>query len=95
MLASSQHLIEGMIIASYAIRANHAFVYIRGEVPHVIRRMHAAVRDAYDNGYPSARTSSAPDSTSTSPCTAVLVRTSVVKKPRCSVRSKACAGSHV
>ena len=51
MLASSQHLIEGMIIASYAIRANHAFVYIRGEVPHVIRRMHAAVRDAYDNGY--------------------------------------------
>lgn len=51
MLASSQHLIEGMIIASYAIRASHAFVYIRGEVPHVIRRMHHAVRDAYANGY--------------------------------------------
>ncbi|MGA9147522.1 MAG: NADH-quinone oxidoreductase subunit NuoF, partial [Candidatus Nanopelagicales bacterium] len=51
MLASSQHLIEGMIIASYAIRANHAFIYIRGEVPHVIRRMFGAVRDAYDNGY--------------------------------------------
>jgi NADH-quinone oxidoreductase subunit F len=51
MLASSQHLIEGMIIASYAIRANHAFVYIRGEVPHVIRRMHAAVRDAYAAGF--------------------------------------------
>ena len=51
LLASSQHLIEGMIITSYAIRANHAFVYIRGEVPHVIRRMFAAVREAYDAGY--------------------------------------------
>ncbi len=51
MLASSQHLIEGMIIASYAFRANHGFIYIRGEVPHVIRRMHAAVRDAYAHGY--------------------------------------------
>ena len=50
MLASSQHLIEGMIIASYAFRANHGFIYIRGEVPHVIRRMHAAVRDAYAHG---------------------------------------------
>lgn len=51
MLASSQHLIEGVIIASYAIRANHAFIYIRGEVPQVIRRMHEAVRDAYANGF--------------------------------------------
>ncbi len=51
MLASPQHLIEGMIIASYAFRANHGFIYIRGEVPHVIRRMHAAVRDAYAHGY--------------------------------------------
>lgn len=51
MLASSQHLIEGMIIASYAIRANLAFIYIRGEVPHVIRRMHGAVREAYEQGF--------------------------------------------
>ncbi len=51
MLASSQHLIEGMIIASYAIRANLAFIYIRGEVPHVIRRMHGAVREAYEHGF--------------------------------------------
>ncbi len=51
MLASPQHLIEGMIIASHAFRANHGFIYIRGEVPHVIRRMHAAVRDAYAHGY--------------------------------------------
>ncbi len=51
MLASSHDLIEGMIITSYAIRANHAFIYIRGEVPHVIRRMSGAVRQAYGAGY--------------------------------------------
>jgi NADH-quinone oxidoreductase subunit F len=51
MLASSQHLVEGMIITSFAIRANHAFLYIRGEVPHVIRRMNEAIRDAYNAGY--------------------------------------------
>jgi NADH-quinone oxidoreductase subunit F len=51
MLASSQHLIEGMIVTSFAIRAHHAFLYIRGEIPHVIRRMNEAVRDAYKAGY--------------------------------------------
>jgi NADH-quinone oxidoreductase subunit F len=51
MLANPHALIEGIIIASYAIRADHAFVYIRGEVPHVIRRMHAAVREAREAGY--------------------------------------------
>lgn len=51
MLASSHALVEGMIIASYAIRASHAFIYIRGEVPQVIRRMHAAVREARAAGY--------------------------------------------
>ncbi|MEI6622169.1 MAG: NADH-quinone oxidoreductase subunit NuoF [Actinomycetes bacterium] len=51
LLASSQQLIEGMIICSYAIRANIAFVYIRGEVPHVIRRMREAVRQAKEAGF--------------------------------------------
>ena len=51
MLANPHALIEGIIIAAYAIRADHAFVYIRGEVPHVIRRMHAAVREARHAGY--------------------------------------------
>ena len=51
MLANPHALIEGVIIASYAIRANHAFIYIRGEVPHVIRRVDAAVREAYAAGY--------------------------------------------
>jgi NADH-quinone oxidoreductase subunit F len=51
MLASPHLLIEGVIIASYAINAKHAFIYIRGEVLHVIRRMQQAVQDAYAAGY--------------------------------------------
>ena len=51
MLANPHALIEGMIITSYAIRANHAFVYIRGEVPHPIRRVRAAVEEARAAGF--------------------------------------------
>jgi NADH-quinone oxidoreductase subunit F len=51
MLADPQSLIEGAIIASYAIRANRAFIYVRGEVLHVIRRLHHAVAEAYGAGY--------------------------------------------
>src|SRR6059036_3617512 len=36
MLAVPQALVEGAIIAAYAIRANRAFIYVRGEVLHVI-----------------------------------------------------------
>ena len=32
MMANPHALIEGMIISSFAIRANTAFIYIRGEV---------------------------------------------------------------
>ncbi|HXB47350.1 MAG TPA: NADH-quinone oxidoreductase subunit NuoF [Streptosporangiaceae bacterium] len=46
-----QALIEGMIIACYAIRAQLAFIYIRGEVLHVIRRLQLAVAEAYEAGY--------------------------------------------
>ncbi len=51
MLANPHALIEGVAIASYAIRANHAFIYIRGEVPHVHRRVRAAVAEAYAAGH--------------------------------------------
>ncbi|MCX6434621.1 MAG: SLBB domain-containing protein, partial [Actinobacteria bacterium] len=36
---------------SYAIRAKYAFIYIRGEVTHVVRRMQQAIEDAYKAGY--------------------------------------------
>jgi len=51
MLANPQALIEGAIIAAYAIRASKAFIYVRGEVLHVIRRLHHAVAQAYEAGY--------------------------------------------
>jgi NADH-quinone oxidoreductase subunit F len=38
MLANPHVLVEGVIISSYAIRASHAFIYVRGEVTHVVRR---------------------------------------------------------
>jgi NADH-quinone oxidoreductase subunit F len=51
LLANPQALIEGMVIAAYAIRANQAFIYVRGEVLHVIRRLHNAVAEARAAGY--------------------------------------------
>ncbi|MCW2938141.1 MAG: NADH-quinone oxidoreductase, subunit [Actinomycetia bacterium] len=51
MMADPHVLVEGIIISSFAIRAHHAFIYIRGEVLHVIRRVQQAVTDAYAAGY--------------------------------------------
>ncbi len=51
MMASPHVLVEGVIISSYAIRANTAFIYIRGEILHVIRRVQAAVAEAYAAGH--------------------------------------------
>ena len=51
MMANPHSLIEGIIIAAYAMRANHAFIYIRGEIPHVFRRVDNAIREAYSAGY--------------------------------------------
>ena len=50
LLANPHVLIEGIIIGSYAIRANHAFIYLRGEVVHVFRRVQQAIEDAYKAG---------------------------------------------
>ncbi|MDO5502021.1 MAG: NADH-quinone oxidoreductase subunit NuoF [Actinomycetia bacterium] len=51
MLAVPHLLIEGMIITSYAIGCNHAFIYLRGEVVHVYRRLLRAVEEAYAAGH--------------------------------------------
>ena len=51
LFANPHALIEGMIIASYAIRCDHAFIYLRGEVVPVLRRLHAAVAEAYAAGF--------------------------------------------
>jgi NADH-quinone oxidoreductase subunit F len=51
MMANPHVLVEGVIISSFAIRAHTAFIYIRGEVLHVIRRVQAAVAEAYAAGH--------------------------------------------
>ncbi len=51
MMADPQLLIEGAVITSYAIKAHHAFIYVRGEVLHVVRRLRHAVQEAYAAGY--------------------------------------------
>jgi NADH-quinone oxidoreductase subunit F len=51
MMATPHTLIEGAIIAAHAIGAKQAFIYVRGEVLHVIRRLRAACREAYEAGY--------------------------------------------
>ena len=51
LLANPHVLVEGVIIAAYAIRAKHAFIYIRGEVAHVARRLNKAIADAYAAGF--------------------------------------------
>ena len=51
MMASPHTLVEGVIISSYAIRANTAFIYVRGEVLHVVRRLQRAVQEAYLAGH--------------------------------------------
>jgi len=51
LLAAPHALIEGIIVCCYAIRAQRAFIYVRGEVLPILRRVHAAVAEAYDAGY--------------------------------------------
>src|SRR5699024_11825736 len=50
MLANPHSLIGGLAISSYAIGPNHAFIYVRGEVLHVYRRLLSAVREAHEDG---------------------------------------------
>lgn len=51
MMATPHTLVEGVIIAAYAIRAAKAFIYVRGEVVPVLRRLQTAVSEAYAAGY--------------------------------------------
>lgn len=44
-------LVEGAIIASYAIGAKRAYIYFRGEFFRGIKRVGAAIDEAYKNGY--------------------------------------------
>lgn len=51
MMANPHALVEGVIISAFAIRASHAFIYIRGEVPNALRKVASAVAEARQAGY--------------------------------------------
>jgi NADH-quinone oxidoreductase subunit F len=51
MMTDPHALVEGVVITSYAIRAKHAFIYVRGEVPFVVRRVREAVAQAHAAGF--------------------------------------------
>ncbi len=42
------HLIEGCLIASYAMQANACYIYIRGEYQLELSRLEAAIKEAYE-----------------------------------------------
>ena len=44
-------LIEGMILGSYALGANTAYIYIRGELFYVLNIIEKAIQEAYKNGF--------------------------------------------
>ncbi|MDN6486534.1 MAG: NADH-quinone oxidoreductase subunit NuoF [Ancrocorticia sp.] len=50
LMANPHDLIEGMAICLLAVGGHHGFVYLRGEVVHVYRRLMAAVREAKEAG---------------------------------------------
>jgi NADH-quinone oxidoreductase subunit F len=51
LMASPHKLVEGIALTCFGIGAHHAFIYVRGEVLQVIRRLRQAVADAYAAGY--------------------------------------------
>ena len=44
-------MIEGMLLAAYAIQAQKAYVYIRGEYADSIRKVEQALKNCYNKGY--------------------------------------------
>jgi NADH-quinone oxidoreductase subunit F len=45
-----QRIIEGMIIAAYAVGASQGYIYVRGEYPYAFKVMSEAVREARQSG---------------------------------------------
>ncbi|WP_455134944.1 NADH-quinone oxidoreductase subunit NuoF [Schaalia cardiffensis] len=50
IMANPHVLIEGVAITSRAINCRHAFIYLRGEVVHVYRRLLNAIKEAKEAG---------------------------------------------
>ena len=44
-------LIEGMIVSSFALESNTAYIYVRGEFKYIIGILNCAIREAYNHGF--------------------------------------------
>ncbi len=51
MLKNPHQLIEGIVIAAYAVNATKSFIYIRGEYVEPADILDAAIAEAYEHGY--------------------------------------------
>ncbi len=52
VLESDPHsVLEGMILAGYAVGADHGYVYVRAEYPKAIERLTIAIRQAEERGF--------------------------------------------
>lgn len=51
MEKNPQQFIEGVILSSYAIQCNHAFIYIRGEYPGAAKILEQTIAAAKQRGY--------------------------------------------
>jgi len=60
MELTPHQVIEGMILAGYAVGAEHGYIYIRGEYAEAIRRVNAAIEAARTAGYLGERILGAP-----------------------------------
>ena len=82
-------LIEGALIAGFAMRASAAYIYIRGEYVREAETLFAAVAEAYAAGLVGRNAPADRATTSTSSSIAAPARTSAARKPRCSKASRA------
>lgn len=52
ILESDPHsVIEGMVIAAYAIGSSQGYIYVRAEYPLAVQRLHTALRQAGESGF--------------------------------------------
>lgn len=49
--ADPHSVLEGMVIAAYAIGVSHGFIYIRAEYPLAVKRLQIALKQAWDFGF--------------------------------------------
>ena len=95
LMAYDPHLlIEGMLIASYALGCKHAYIYIRGEMMREARIVDEAPSTRPTPPGCSARITSTRGGLVQAGhhrCTAAPAPTSAARRPRCSTRSRASA----